>query len=262
MTRKAKIFIGSSSESLNVAEAININLDHEMEVTIWRNGFDLSQITLDALIQKANESDFSLFVFSPDDIALIRQQEKQIVRDNVLFELGLFIGAIGKERCFILKPRGEELHLPTDLAGLTYADYEANRTDGDLPSAVNYACALIKKSVAKVGIRNYAASSIENPIKPIIINDQLNDLEKSVLLGLLCTFTESPEGYGMYQIKNRIKNESNLVDLAIIKFLRLNYIDKSIEEYNNGVYFSYHITETGIDVLMNSNMISENEISF
>jgi len=103
MQRKPRLFIGSSVESLDIADAVNLNLDHQTEVTIWRNGtFELSNNTIDSLVKKAESVDFSLFIFSPDDIAIIRNQQKAVVRDNVLFELGLFIGAIGKERCFIL----------------------------------------------------------------------------------------------------------------------------------------------------------------
>lgn len=252
--RKSKIFIGSSSESLNVAEAVNVNLDHEMEVTLWRNGFDLSQNTLDSLLQKANESDFALFIFSPDDIALIRQQEKQIVRDNVLFELGLFIGAIGKDRCFILKPRNENLHFPSDLAGLTYADYEANRSDGDLVSAVNIGCVLIKKQVAKFGIRQYASIESLNESKPMIIDSKLNDLDKQVLMFLLESYTSSVEGYSAYSVKRNLNNKTNYVDLSLIKLVRLNYIDKSIEVEQNGEpYISFKITELGIDSVININ---------
>lgn len=268
MNRKAKIFIGSSTESLPVAEAINVNLDHEMEVTIWRNGFDLSQNSLDSIINKADATDFALFVFSPDDIALIRQQEKQIVRDNVLFELGLFIGAIGKNRCFILKPRGEELHFPSDLAGLTYADYEANRSDNDLVSAVNASCTLIKHNVSKIGNRNYLNSTKHEIQKPIILNDTLNDTDARVLLELLTTYTEAPTGYSVYQIKKNMKNNETTIDLSIIKLLKLNYIDRSIEEDNSYPFYSYSITETGIDIAMNFSLntndlnVSSDEIPF
>ena len=143
--RKPRIFIASSVEGLPVAEALNLNLEHNMEVSIWRVGtFSLSNQTLDDLIKKSKWVDFGLFVFTPDDIAVIRDKTEHIARDNVIFELGLFIGALGKERCFIIKPRGVELHLPSDLAGVTTADYEPNRSDNDISSAVTSSCVLIK----------------------------------------------------------------------------------------------------------------------
>lgn len=150
MSRKPRIFIGSSVESLPIADAINFNLDHHYEVTIWRNGtFTLSDYTLDAVIEKAESVDYAIFIFSPDDLAIIRKEEQKVVRDNVIFELGLFIGTLGKERCFVVKPRNVDLHLPTDLLGLTTADYETSRSDNDLASALNYACSQVKYAIAK-----------------------------------------------------------------------------------------------------------------
>lgn len=148
--QKPRIFIGSSVESLPIADAINENLDHSAEITIWRNGiFHLSDNTLDALIDKSKTFDYAVFIFSPDDIATIRNVEQKVARDNVVFELGLFIGTLGKERCFVVKPRDTDLHLPTDLLGLTTADYDTNRSDGDLASALNYACSLIRKAMGR-----------------------------------------------------------------------------------------------------------------
>lgn len=143
--RKPRIFIASSVESLDVADAINVNLDHQAEVTVWKSGFRLSTSSIDSLVEKAETVDFAIFIFMPDDVAIIRNQEKHVVRDNVLFELGLFSGTLGKQRCFIIKPRDVDLHFPTDLLGLTPADYDGNRSDGDLASAINHPCVLIKK---------------------------------------------------------------------------------------------------------------------
>ena len=70
------------------------------------------------------------------------------VRDNVYFELGLFMGSIGPERCFIVMPRNEAFHLPSDLAGITPVDYNSSRTDGDLISAMNRTCTLIRNEVS------------------------------------------------------------------------------------------------------------------
>ncbi|MBO0170442.1 nucleotide-binding protein, partial [Vibrio parahaemolyticus] len=92
---------------------------------------NLSSNALDDLITKAKSVDFSIFIFSPDDLTIMRSREKYVVRDNVVFELGLFIGSIGKNRCFIVKPRDVELHFPSDLLGITPTDFDANRSDDD-----------------------------------------------------------------------------------------------------------------------------------
>ncbi len=92
---KPRLFIGSSSENLKIAYAIQENLDHDFEATVWnQNVFDLSRSTLETLVAKVPDFDAAVFVFSPDDVASVRGKAKQIVRDNVVFELGLFIGQL------------------------------------------------------------------------------------------------------------------------------------------------------------------------
>ena len=151
---KPKMFIGSSVESLDIAYAIQENLEHNVEITVWtQDVFDLTNYTLDSLLNALNEFDYALFVLTPDDIAKIRKNEQQIIRDNVIFELGLFIGRLGKERIFLVKPRGhEDFHLPTDLLGLTPAEFDPNRDDKNLNAALGPACNKIRKVVQKQGI--------------------------------------------------------------------------------------------------------------
>jgi CAP12/Pycsar effector protein, TIR domain len=74
----------------------------------------------------------------------IRDVEKRVARDNVVFELGLFIGRLGQEQSFIIKPRGEELHLPTDIMGLTPLDFPIDRDDKNLQAALGPACHSIR----------------------------------------------------------------------------------------------------------------------
>lgn len=48
------------------------------------------------------------------------QRTSNAVRDNVLFEYGLFMGALGKERvCFVCK---DQPKVASDLKGITYID--------------------------------------------------------------------------------------------------------------------------------------------
>ncbi|WP_143090107.1 TIR domain-containing protein [Sphingomonas rubra] len=150
---KPRMFIGSSVEGLSVAYSIQESLEHDVEATVWNQGvFELSRYTLEALIDALADSDFALFVLQPDDVVQLRDAEKQAVRDNVIFELGLFIGRIGKERCFLVMPRGvDNFHLPTDLLGITPGQYEPEREDGNLLAALGPACQRVRRSVKALG---------------------------------------------------------------------------------------------------------------
>ena len=66
----------------------------------------------------------------------MRDTVSQVVRDNVIFEFGLFIGKLGPEPVFFVIPRGEELHLPSDLLGLTPLTFDPHRTDHNLRAAL------------------------------------------------------------------------------------------------------------------------------
>lgn len=146
---KPKIFIGSSAEGLNVANAIQENLDHYAEVTIWSQGFfQLSTPTIISLINALDKFDYAIFVFSPDDFTNLRGKSVSTVRDNVIYETGLFTGKFGIDRVFFIKPRDyEELHLPTDLLGMTAGGYDNNRTDRNFVAATGPFCNQVKQKI-------------------------------------------------------------------------------------------------------------------
>lgn len=182
---KPSIFIASSSESVDVAYALQEDLEHAAEVTVWSQGvFDLSRYALESLLDVLESSDFGLFVFAPNDVLSIRGQDKQAVRDNVVFELGLFIGRLGRERNFILIPKGNEegFRLPTDLLGLTPALYEPNRQDANLQAALGPASSTIMKAIGKLGPREPGAKeSLPAPVDNGEILDY-SDADKRAIL--------------------------------------------------------------------------------
>ncbi|WP_122242751.1 TIR domain-containing protein [Pseudomonas syringae] len=149
MESKPNIFIASSSEALPVVEAVNIRLETIGRIKQWDNAFDLSSVTITKLIQTAQDSDFAVFVFHKDDQTIIRGEKYSSVRDNVLLELGIFIGTLGIEKCFILMPEARErdFRLPTDLAGVT-TTYYGDMVD-EVIDAVTTSCAKIKNSINK-----------------------------------------------------------------------------------------------------------------
>ena len=150
---KPRVFIGSSVEGLNVAYAVQQNLLHDAEVTVWDQGiFELSRTTIESLVKALQENDFAIFVFAPDDLIRIRGTDSLAVRDNVLFEFGLFIGRLGRERVYFLLPQNDELHLPTDLLGITPGRYETQRTDGSMKAATAPVTHQIRNQMRLLGL--------------------------------------------------------------------------------------------------------------
>lgn len=130
-----KLFIASSTEALPVASEIQAGLSKDpVAVTLWSEGvFGASDFSLEALERAAEEADFAVLVFSADDKLLSRGQELDAPRDNVVFELGLFIGAIGRKRTFIVLPQNTKIKIPTDLLGITPITYAVG--DPENPSS-------------------------------------------------------------------------------------------------------------------------------
>lgn len=148
---KPTLFVGSSSESLDVAFAAQRNLEDVAEVVVWTQGiFELTQSYLESLLDALDDTEFGLFVFAPDDVTRIRGTEITTARDNVVFELGLFIGRLGRERSFIMMPKGvTDFCLPSDLLGVSTASFEPPSRPDRLQAALGPACHDIRNAIRK-----------------------------------------------------------------------------------------------------------------
>ena len=82
----------------------------------------------------------------------MRGKSAATTRDNVIFELGMFIGRIGRQRSFLVEPRGEEVKLPSDLSGITTLGYKYDKDN--LASALAPACNRIRAIVRELGPNN------------------------------------------------------------------------------------------------------------
>ncbi len=152
--KRIKIFIGSSSESLPVAEAIQQNLDAYFLVTLWNQGFfSIGSTTLNSLVDNAINYDFVIIVLSGDDTLRYRKENFVVPRDNLLFELGFYFGKIGIHRTFFVYDISVKLKLPSDLAGYTGATYHMPDSKHDLQSALGKACTNIKLRIEQLGPR-------------------------------------------------------------------------------------------------------------
>ncbi|WP_206780007.1 TIR domain-containing protein [Vibrio owensii] len=181
MSIKPKVFVASSVEGLDVAYPIQVNLQHDADLTVWNQSvFSLSVTPLDSITEALNSSDFGIFVFSPDDETKIRGNVSDSVRDNVIFELGLFIGKLGKRRCFIVMPDNIDLRIPTDLIGVMPATYSGERSLDEIAAALGPACHEIRRAMRLQGCFDSTKESV-NKI-PANEHDNYDDNDKMALL--------------------------------------------------------------------------------
>jgi hypothetical protein len=139
---KPTLFIGSSRARLPIAHGLKTVMAEVADVTVWDEApeFAVNDAILDALIKAANLYDFTLLVFGQDDCTMMGTEPVPTVRDNVMFELGLFMGRLGKGRALWLSPTGSKApHLATDLGGIVHLEYD----EPDLRDAAAITCALV-----------------------------------------------------------------------------------------------------------------------
>lgn len=166
MEKTSKVFLGSSSEGREVAVRLAALLEtYGIESSVWSQGvFDVGEHVLDGLVRKAKTVDFAILVLSPDDDVESRSAKTQAPRDNVVFELGLFIGALGKNRTYMVHPDGVSLKLPSDLAGITQARYRT-RSDNDVSAALSAVALQLSDRIRKLGPRD-AVSDLHLELLP------------------------------------------------------------------------------------------------
>jgi predicted nucleotide-binding protein len=124
-TVRPVVFVGSSSEGLELAKIVQVLLDSNNDVELWdQDVIRLSRGTLESLVDAIPRFDFAVLVLTADDLLISRGTEQQAARDNVIFELGLFMGGLGRDRTFILYDRANPPKLPSDLAGVTAATFQ------------------------------------------------------------------------------------------------------------------------------------------
>lgn len=136
---KRKLFIGSSSEGKKIAEKLKAKIESEygdwIECDIWDEGkvFELNNSALDALVKASRKYDYGILVATNDDLLKTRGSNHQVPRDNVMFEMGMFLGSLGLTRAFLLVEKQSKL--PTDYNGIT-VPYFDNDIEGSLDNAI------------------------------------------------------------------------------------------------------------------------------
>jgi len=150
-----RVFIISSVEGLGVARAIEDAFEHDpFTVEIWTEGcFKVANYTIESLEAKVEQSDFAIAIAYADDVTTSRDRTSAAPRDNVIFELGLFMGRLSRKRAILMEPRDEKVKLPSDLTGITTIPYRYERGP-DVASKMGPACNRLRNHILELGADN------------------------------------------------------------------------------------------------------------
>jgi CRP/FNR family cyclic AMP-dependent transcriptional regulator len=149
VNKKVRVFIMASAEASEIARAVHDGFrDEPFHVVIWTDGlFRGSNYAIDTLESELDRSDVAIAISGPDIVGPDREGSS---RDNIIFELGFFMGRLGRHRTFLIEPRHEELKLPSELAGINTITYKF--ADGREPAeALAPACHQLRKIIHELG---------------------------------------------------------------------------------------------------------------
>jgi CRP/FNR family cyclic AMP-dependent transcriptional regulator len=150
---KSQVFVLSSTEALPIAEALRALETDSVHVVVWKDGvFRASQYPLEVLEAVLDQSDFGIAIAQPDDLTTSRGQTTPAARDNVLFEVGLFMGRLGRHRTLLMEPKDVRAKLPSDLTGITTVPYTYDPED--LTASMSSALDQIRAVIDDLGPNN------------------------------------------------------------------------------------------------------------
>lgn len=142
-----RVFVGSSTEGLKVAKALKLKLQCDARIELWDEGtFRPGYTILESLSRSAERCDFAIFVMTADDLLRSRDATWLCARDNILFEVGLFMGKIGRFRTFVVCEADEDFKVPEDLKGLNFEKLP-RRNGNSIETALTPTCENIRRAI-------------------------------------------------------------------------------------------------------------------
>lgn len=119
LKQRHDVFFGYCGRATNTANAIIAYLGSlNVAVRNWRTDFRPGGTILDEIETASKSCIGGVFLFTKDDDLISGDQAHAAPRDNVLFEAGYFMHAMGRERTLIIREEGTKM--PADIGGNIY----------------------------------------------------------------------------------------------------------------------------------------------
>lgn len=119
---QSRIFIASSERAHTFAKMIrtSVNDDEHYSAETWKDALSSSgaQSKIEALEAWVKIYDYAIIIFTKADLLSKEAGNDSRSRDDCVFEAGLFMALLGRQRCMLLSSV-ETSDLPSDLGGIT-----------------------------------------------------------------------------------------------------------------------------------------------
>lgn len=146
---KPTVFLATSIPGLELAYAIQENLDRDAEIVLWWETFSPGALTFESLSETLKTSDFVIIALSSDDLSPRAARDDS--RLNLVFQTGLYVGELGLARTFLVIPTGTHRYLPADLSGVNFLLYDPSSETMEV--AIRQAAGQIRKLIRRLGFR-------------------------------------------------------------------------------------------------------------
>jgi hypothetical protein len=134
------------------AKAVFADIEDQTEAIIWEHELLApSRTAIEDLEKQARNFDFAVFILTGVDERKMRGATSPVPRDNLLFELGLFVGLLGRERVFYFISTERTPLLPTDILGTTGLEFTPRE---NRRAAVTSSCEKLLRAIERVGVRS------------------------------------------------------------------------------------------------------------
>jgi hypothetical protein len=120
-----RVFVASSSEQIETARVVaDAMAGPSLDVHLWDKGiFEFSSTYIESLERELDRADFAIVIMTGHDVARVRGRRANLPRDNVIFELGLFVGRLGRNRSFFFVDHHSKTRIASDLSGVQAVTY-------------------------------------------------------------------------------------------------------------------------------------------
>ncbi len=155
LREEIRILIVCSTEDLPIASAVqNAFASDPFTTVVWRDGvFRATNNPHEIIEARVEDSDIAVAIAHADDLTATQGKTWPGPRDNVIFELGLFVGRLGRSRAILMEPRPEEVKLPSDFAGVTTITYRFEN-GADVATQLAPACNELREHINALGPNN------------------------------------------------------------------------------------------------------------